>query len=52
MEVIEGDETELTQKIADAEVGYWIARLYWNRGICSETLKMLIEIMRLNNPIF
>lgn len=27
----------------DAEAGYWIARPYWNRGICSEALRMLID---------
>ncbi|MGX8714014.1 MAG: GNAT family N-acetyltransferase [bacterium] len=27
----------------DAEVGYWIARPYWNMGICSEALRLLID---------
>ena len=27
----------------DAEVGYWLARPYWNRGLCTETLRMLID---------
>lgn len=27
----------------DAEVGYWIARPYWNRGICTEALRLLID---------
>ena len=27
----------------DAEVGYWVARPYWNRGICTETLRLLID---------
>ena len=27
----------------DAEVGYWIARPYWNQGLCTETLQMLID---------
>lgn len=27
----------------DAEVGYWVARPYWNRGICSEALRLLID---------
>jgi len=26
----------------DAEVGYWVARPYWNRGICTEALRLLI----------
>ncbi|MBR5092676.1 MAG: GNAT family N-acetyltransferase [Bacteroidales bacterium] len=27
----------------DAEVGYWVARPYWNQGICSEALRRLID---------
>ena len=27
----------------DAEVGYWVARPYWNRGICTEALRMIID---------
>ena len=26
----------------DAEVGYWVARPYWNLGLCTETLQLLI----------
>ena len=28
---------------SDAEVGYWIARPYWNQGICTEALKWMID---------
>ena len=27
----------------DAEIGYWVARPYWNRGICTEALRLLID---------
>ena len=27
----------------DAEAGYWIAKPYWNQGICSEALRLLID---------
>lgn len=27
----------------DAEVGYWVARPFWNRGICTEALRVLID---------
>lgn len=27
----------------DAEAGYWIARPYWNQGICTEALTALID---------
>jgi len=27
----------------DCEVGYWIARPYWNMGICTEALELMLE---------
>ncbi len=27
----------------DAEVGYWTARPFWNRGLCTEALRAMIE---------
>ena len=27
----------------DAESGYWVARPYWNQGICTEALQLLID---------
>ena len=27
----------------DAEPGYWIAKPYWNQGICTEALELLID---------
>ena len=27
----------------EAEVGYWIARPYWNKGICTEALRLVID---------
>ena len=27
----------------DAELGYWIARPYWNRGLCTEALRAMIN---------
>lgn len=27
----------------DAEIGYWIAKPFWNMGICTEALQLIIE---------
>ena len=27
----------------DAELGYWIARPYWNKGLCTEALRAMID---------
>ncbi len=27
----------------EAEVGYWVARPFWNQGICTEALQLLID---------
>ena len=27
----------------EAEVGCWIARPYWNKGICTEALRLVVE---------
>ena len=27
----------------DAEIGYWIARPYWNQGICTEAMTALVD---------
>lgn len=27
----------------DAEVGYWIAKPYWNQGICTEAIQMVVD---------
>lgn len=28
---------------SSAEVGYWVAKPYWNRGICSEALNLVVD---------
>ena len=37
------DESNIGIFPNDAEVGYWVARPYWNRGIATEALKLLID---------
>ena len=31
--------------------GYWVARPYWNRGICTEALRLMIDHIRLTTKI-
>lgn len=35
----------------DAEAGYWIARPYWNQGICTEALRLMIDHIRRTTDI-
>ena len=37
------DESNIGIGPNDAEVGYWVARPYWNRGIATEALQLLID---------
>ena len=30
----------------DAEIGYWLARPYWNQGICTEALQLMLDYIR------
>ena len=27
----------------DAEIGFWVAKPYWNQGICTEALQLLLD---------
>ena len=36
----------LPARPGEPTVGYWLARPYWNRGICSEALAMMIAHIR------
>ena len=32
-------------------IGYWIAKPYWNRGVCTEALRLMIEHIRCSTDI-
>lgn len=36
-------ESNINIGVTDAEIGYWIAKPYWNMGICTEALKEMID---------
>lgn len=38
------DQSNIKLGDNDAEIGYWIARPYWNQGICSEALRWMIDV--------
>ena len=44
-------ECKLPAREGEALVGYWIARPYWNRGICTGALARMIEYIRKNTDI-
>ena len=39
-------ECNLPARDREPTVGYWIAKPYWNRGICTEALGLMIEHIR------
>lgn len=41
----------LPAREGESLTGYWIARPYWNRGICTEALKLMIEHIRKTTDI-
>ena len=45
------DESNIGIGPNDAEVGYWVARPYWNRGICTEALQLMLDHIRKTTEI-
>lgn len=37
------ENSNVTIDSNSAEVGYWIAKPYWNKGICTEALKLVVD---------
>ena len=36
-------ESNIPIGVQDAELGYWVARPYWNQGIATEALRLMID---------
>lgn len=36
-------ESNIPIGLNDAELGYWIAKPYWNKGLCTEALKAMVN---------
>ena len=37
--------TRFTWELPQLEVGYWVAKPYWNQGICTEALRLLLNYL-------
>ncbi len=44
-------ECKLPARDNEPTVGYWVAKPYWNNGICTEALSLMIEYIRTNTTI-
>lgn len=44
-------ECELPAREGEPLTGYWIARPYWNRGICTEALRLMLDHIRATTDI-
>ena len=44
-------ECALPSRPDEPTVGYWVGKPYWNRGICTEALLLMIEHVRRNTDI-
>ena len=44
-------ECGLPAREGEPTVGYWVAKPYWNRGICTEALRMMIDEARSHEGI-
>lgn len=51
MGYMEQYEMKLPARENEPLVGYWVARPYWNRGICTEALRLMIDRIRKTTDI-
>ena len=35
--------TDMTDRDDECELGYWIGKPYWNRGLCTEALRAMVD---------
>ncbi len=40
------DDTNLPSREGEPMVGYWVCKPYWNKGICTEALRLMIDHVR------
>ena len=44
-------DCELPAREGEPLIGYWVAKPYWNRGICTESLQLMLEHIRRTTDI-
>ncbi|MBR5661842.1 MAG: GNAT family N-acetyltransferase [Bacteroidales bacterium] len=44
-------DCDLPARDGEPLVGYWVAKPYWNQGICTEALRLMLEHIRLETDI-
>ena len=44
-------DCKLPARDGEPLVGYWVAKPYWNQGICTEALRLMIDHIRQNTDI-
>ncbi len=44
-------ECNLPARDSEPLIGYWVGRPYWNRGICTEALRLMMDFIRANTDI-
>ena len=44
-------ESNLPAREGEPLIGYWVAKPYWNQGICTEALKIMLEHIRKTTDI-
>ena len=45
------DGNSLPSREGEPLVGYWVGKPYWNRGICTEALQLMLEYIRKHTDI-
>ena len=46
MGFLSADDTNLPSRESEPMVGYWVCKPYWNKGICTEALRLMIDHVR------
>ena len=46
MGFLSAEDTNLPSRESEPMVGYWVCKPYWNKGICTEALRLMIDHVR------